>query len=353
MGTPTSVDATHSTVTFTWHNGTAQSGTVVLGDILANVPNSAANQYKGKEILGIVGSSITVNGAAFTGVWANGLHVNAYFGDVTGDGKITGLDVATASTVAGGSAAGLGAYRLVDPAIIGDIAGDASIDATAVSDLAAFTSNLNPPQIPAPPTGLTITPGGPDPTLSLGEPSGGVGRIGNPSGVGRISNPSYGGIVSVAVLLDHPRPEGSTGMNEAILALTYDPSVLSVAASDITLGSIPSLGVGWQLKSVVDQATGQIRIELYSMTPITAAQAGSLVTIAFHVLPGVSVPVTAVQLVNSVTPSGQVFSTEVADGQGQFILSPGLDHLVVQTGVSLPQRRAAGETGRGATFRWR
>jgi hypothetical protein len=40
----------HSTVTFTWHNGTAQSGTVVLGD---NVPNSAANEYKGKEILGL------------------------------------------------------------------------------------------------------------------------------------------------------------------------------------------------------------------------------------------------------------------------------------------------------------
>src|SRR5437870_13812632 len=71
------------------------------------------------------------------------------------------------------------------------------------------------------PAGLTITPGGPDPTLSLGAPSGEEGRIGNPSynsGVGRIANPSYSGIVSVPVLLDNPHPEGSTGMTEAIFA---------------------------------------------------------------------------------------------------------------------------------------
>src|SRR5207248_11423811 len=41
MGTISSVDAAHSKVTFTWHNGTGLAGTV-LGDILANVPNSAA-----------------------------------------------------------------------------------------------------------------------------------------------------------------------------------------------------------------------------------------------------------------------------------------------------------------------
>jgi hypothetical protein len=319
MGTPVSVDATHSTVTFTWHDAAAQSGTVVLGDILANVPNSAANEYKSKEILSL--SSIKVNGADFTGVWANGLHVNAYFGDVTGDGKISGLDVATAGAVAGGSSAGLSAFKLVDPAVVGDIAGDASIDATAVSDLASLTSNLSTGQIPAIPIGLTITPGGPDPTLSLGQ-------------VGRISNPSYGGIVSVPVLLDDPHPDGSTGMEEAVLALTYDPKVLTVSSADITLGSIPTLGTGWHLVSVVDQATGQIGIDLYSTTAISRAQAGSLVNIAFHVVPGASVPATAVQLVNSVAPSGRHFTTEVADDQGQYVLSPGLDRLVIQTGIS-------------------
>jgi autotransporter-associated beta strand protein len=165
MATPVSADATHSTVTFTWHNGAAQSGTVVLGDIVASVPDSAANEYKGKEILGL--SQIKVNNADFTGVWANSLHVNAYFGDVTGDGKITGLDIATAGAVANGSSLGLTAYKLVDPGVMGDIAGDGSIDATAVSELASFISNLPTPPMPSIPTNLTITPGGPDPTLSL------------------------------------------------------------------------------------------------------------------------------------------------------------------------------------------
>jgi N-acetylneuraminic acid mutarotase len=321
MGTPANVDATHSTVTFTWHNATAQSGTVVLGDILASVPNSAASEYKAKEILGL--TQIKVNGTDFTGVWANGLHVNAYFGDVTGDGKISGLDVATAGVVAGGDSLGLAAFKLVDPAVIGDIAGDASIDATAVSDLAALTSNLPTTQIPAIPVGLTITPGGPDPTLNLA-----------------------GGNGIVSVLLDHPHPAGSTGMEEAVLALTYDPKVLSVSSSDITLGSIPGLTSGWHLVSVVDQATGQIGIDLYSTTPITATQAGSLVNIAFYVVPGTAVPDTAMQLVSAVTPNGRSFSTEVADDQGQYFLSPGIDRLVVTTRSSLASQPSSGGAGK-------
>src|SRR5262249_46344773 len=135
-------------------------------------------------------------------------------------------------------------------------------------------------------------------------------------------------------MLDDPHPAGSTGMEEAVLALTYDPKVLTVSSSDITLGSIPGSGSGWQLESVVDPVTGQIGIDLYSTTPITAAQAGSLVNIAFHVVPGAGVPGTVMQLVNSVTPNGRYFSTEVADDQGQYVLSPGLNQLAIQTGSS-------------------
>ena len=134
----------------------------------------------------------------------------------------------------------------------------------------------------------------------------------------------------MAVLLDNPHPQGSTGMIEAALALTYDPTVLSVSPRDITLGSIPALGTGWQLGSVVD-AAGNIGITLYSTTAITAAQAGSLVNITFHVLPGMSVPATAVQLVSSVMANGQQFSTQVDDAQGQLVLSPGLDRLAIET----------------------
>jgi hypothetical protein len=330
MGTPVSVDATHSTVTFTWHNAASQSGTVVLGDILANVPNSAANAYKGKEILDL--SQIKVNGSDFTGVWVNGLHVNAYFGDVTGDGKISALDVATAAAVASGSSEGLSAYKLIDPAVVGDIAGDASSDATAVSDLASVTSNLPISQMPAIPTGMTIIPGGPDPTLSLAQErmkdeGGRMNQTNDP-----IHPSSFNLQPSISVMLDDPHPAGSTGMEEAVLALTYDPKVLTVSSSDITLGSIPCSGTGWHLVSVVDRATGQIGIDLYSTTPISSTQAGSLVNIAFHVVPGL-VPATVVRLANAVTPNGRYFGTEVADDQGKYVLSPGKDRLVVETGL--------------------
>jgi hypothetical protein len=347
MGSVTSIDATHATLTFAFHNDRAQNGTVVLGDILARVPDSAANQYQAKELLSLV--SIMVNGAPFTGVTAGGLHVNAYLGDVSGNGSITALDVATASTVAQGSPTsplGLAAYRLVDPALIGDIAGDASIDATAISDLATFTANLHPPQIPALPTGFTITPSGPDPTLSLGpavtpadtekgrqgaREKGSNGRSGASPVLPVSSSPLLS--FNVPVLLDNPRPAGSTGMTEAILTLTYDPKVLTVSSADITLGTIPDSG--WRLISEVDQLTGRIGIDLYGATGVSAARAGSLVNIVFHVLPGAYPTTTTVELVNAVTVNGEHFATQVDDAQGQFVLSAGVDDVVIQAAQPL------------------
>src|SRR5439155_26158702 len=84
------------------------------------------------------------------------VHVNAYLGDVTGNGTIDALDVATASNVAQGKDRGLTAYRLLDPAIVGDPATDFTVDAGDVSDLAAFTVHLPTPWIPAIPTGLAL-----------------------------------------------------------------------------------------------------------------------------------------------------------------------------------------------------
>jgi sugar lactone lactonase YvrE len=341
MGSITSIDDTHASVRFTYHNDVAQNGTVILGDILAVVPNGAANSYKAKELLSF--SAVTVNNAPFTGVWANGVHVNAYFGDVSGNGTIDGLDVVTASAVAAGNATGFAAYPSLDPAIIGDIANDGTVDTGAVSDLADFTAHVAVPQIPTIPTGLTITPTGPDPTLSLGaaqrqgdEEKGRQGETSASPGLPVSLSPGLA--FTVPVLLDDPHPAGSSGMTEAILALTYDPAVLSVSTADITLGSIPGMGTGWQLTAVVDQATGQIGIELYSTVPITAAVAGSLVNIRFHVLPGASAPSTAVKLVNSLTIEGQQFTTQADDAQGQFVLSPGVDNQVVRTSETIKRR---------------
>ena len=73
---------------------------------------------------------------------------------------------------------------------------------------------------------------------------------------------------------------------------------------------------------MVNAATGQITIQLYSQTPITTDQAGSLVNIAFH-LKSRRNPrqATTVQLVDS--------KTVLADAQAAMILSPGLDWTAV------------------------
>ncbi len=200
--------------------------------------------------------------------------------------------------------------RELDPAIVGDVAGDLNVDAGNVSTLDAFVAQLHPAQIPVPPGVKVTSPIAADPTLSL-----------------VIAAPQV-----VSINLDDPHPMGSTGLISATLALKYDPSVLSVAPTDITLGSIPSAGSGWQLTSVVDKAMGRIGIQLYSATPVTATQGSSLVDIAFHILPGAKASTTAVQLVNAAAPNGQWFGTVLADSQGGLILSPGVDQVMLPTG---------------------
>ena len=187
MGTITSIDSTHSTVGFTYHNVSAHSGTVVLGDILATVPNSAAAIYKTKELLTL--RDITVTGGAVVQA-ANGIHVDAYLGDVhvTALPAIDASDALDAQKVASGAATGFSAYTLLDPAIIGNVGQNISVDSAAVTNLFSKAVHLAVPRIPTIPAAVTtVSVSGADPTLSL---------------VGSVQADS--GIVNVQVLLDHP-----------------------------------------------------------------------------------------------------------------------------------------------------
>ncbi len=324
--TLTLVSNSGGVATFHYHDNTPISATpaapLVLGDLSAVVPNAAKTQYQVKEQLQF--GSIVINGNAGTGaVSANGLHVNAYFGDVNADHNIDGLDKLAIDNVAQGRVSGFNQFSLMDPVIVGDVAGDLQIDAGDVSVLDAYIVLLAPTQIPVPPAGLTgfASPNAADPNLSLSAPR-------SVTGTHQTSTAPV-----VSVMVDHPDPAGSTGLTQATLALTYDPSALSVTSADIALGSVPSQGRGWQIMSVVDSVKGQIAIQLYSDTPITSAQAGSLVNIAFHVVPGASMPATAVQLVDSVMPNGMAFSTVLADAQSAMILGQGVDQLLLRTGA--------------------
>ncbi len=309
---------------------------LVLGDLVAVVPSGAGaaalGLYQVKELLHL--SNIVINNGLVTGaVSADGIHVNAYFGDVTGDKVIDGLDKLAADNVAQGRASGFSAFTQLDPAIIGDVAGDFSVDAGDVSTIDSYVAKLNPLQIPRTPTQLTTndpnyvdpstmhSPNAADPTLSLVSGEGLVVSGGHNSPL--TTN------LSLSVMIDEPDPAGSTGLTSATLALAYDPSVVTVSSADITLGDLPGQESGWQIISVVDQASGQIGIQLYSPRSITATQAGSLVNITFHLNgepTGVSPQVmqSIIQLVNAATPNGQWFGTSLADAEGALILGPGI-----------------------------
>ncbi len=327
--------------TFHYTGPTPRSATpdapMILGDITAIVPSSgtlnALNLYQVKELLhlGGAGTSFAINGVT-NASWAvaDGVHVNSYLGDVNGDKAIDALDKLAANIVATGNATGFSAYAQLDPAIIGDVGGDLTVDAGDVSILDAYVAQLAPIQVPVPPTQLppgnpnflnknTISsPNAADPTLSLSEPT---------------SISSWGKSATlISVLIDDPHPTGSTGLTAASLSLTYDPTVLHVTPADITLGSI--LGASWQLAATVDAVTGQIGITLYSSVPITSPQAGSLVNIAFHTVPGALVSTTSVLLVDSTTPNGQRFDTALLDAQGGLMTSVAVERLKVTTGLA-------------------
>src|SRR5205807_1223484 len=117
---------------------------------------------------------------------------------------------------------------------------DHSVDGGDVSTIDSFVALLAPPQIPAPPSGLSyVSPNAADPTLSLRQVSGGVVSGGVVVGETANHSPLTYSPLTFTVMIDDPHPAGSTGMTEATLALRYDPAVLTVSSSDITLGSIP------------------------------------------------------------------------------------------------------------------
>src|SRR5262249_34211740 len=122
--------------------------------------------------------------------------------------------------------------------------------------------------IPYAPIGLPVAPAGPDPTLSVAD--------------GQWMVNGGKGTLLVPVNIDTARPEGSSGMVDAALALTYDPKLFEVSASDVQLGSVTMAGSGWQLQTEVNPQSGLIGLELYSKMPIASQAGRNLVTIELH-----------------------------------------------------------------------
>ena len=292
-------------------NALPNSGAIVLGGLTGSVPSAA--YYNSKDLLQVSGVSLSNAGGSIASVaGGSALHLVSYLGNASGTGSFTSADTEGLTQVLAGGG-GFAAYPLVNPYIVGNIVGAGAINSTDQSDLGKYVGGSVVAQMPTYPVGgPTNFATGPDPTLSI------------PS---TLQVGSDGRLV-VPVNIDDPRPAGSEGMTEATLALTYDPTIFSVSSSDIHLGSVPASGSGWSLQSVVDAATGQIGVTIWSSTPISSSAAGSLVTIDFHQSGLVAAGTTTIDLVSSVDPKGLsanglgVIHTQVDDAHGPYTLTP-------------------------------
>jgi len=298
---------------------------ITLGSLLATVPLSAASSYGAKQLLHFSSEQLNGTAGAIPVTNQDGVQVAAYLGDVTDTGGPFSLQDATGiSAVAGGIASpvaqtipGFAVFPNLDPAIIGGVS---LAGAVSFGDASLMNQQLVSAQakIPYAPIGLPITTVGPDPTLSV------------PTDL--VAAP--GGTVIVPVNIDTARPQGSSGMVDAILALTYDPNVFDVSATDVQLGTVPGGGGGWKVQAEVNAQTGLIGIELYSNTPILSTVGGSLVTIAMHVRETAPMGTTGLTLVPDVDPTGgvRVYLTQVSDAQGAFVLHQALTPLGMEPG---------------------
>jgi hypothetical protein len=325
---------TAGTVTLSFTASGLAAGVTRLGGLVASVPTTAP--YKAKDFLHFTSTSL--DGGAINSTGSDALHVVTYFGDGDASGApntsatYTGNDVTLAGRVGTGADTGFAAFRLVDPVIIADVTNDGRVN---TNDGSTLNAEIGAPQqtIPLVPSLTGLTTAGPDPTISI------------PKGL----TVTAGGTLTVPVLIDDPRPAGSTGMTQAILALRYDPSVFTVSASDVSLGSVPLSSTGWKLEASVDQASGQIGVTIYAAggVAIASSAGGSLVTVKLHAKSGAVNGTSPVNLAAEVTLPGRgVVRTQIDDDQGAMVLTPAPTDastdkvdgtVIVSGGVTPPQ----------------
>jgi hypothetical protein len=292
------------------HAGTP--GTPPTTGSTAQVPSGTVGNpvpYRSKDLLHL--SGVSLNGGTLPVVTSDGLHVVAFVGDATGDGKYLNDDATALIRAAIQVDTGFSHYPLIDPVIVGDVNGSGFIGADSALQALDGSVGFLAPNLPfpaLPPAGsihFAIIGSNTDPSVSI------------PAALSVGAN----GTVRVPVNIDDAHPTGSTGLVEGHVALTYDPRQFTVSAADVHLGSLLAASSGWSFVPTIDPATGQIAIAFSSDTPIISTAGGSLLTIDFHPVGGIANP-SPIALVPSASPNGQYVTTELEDAQGTFTLTP-------------------------------
>lgn len=135
------------------------SGRHDLFRLQAVVPaDNTSTEYGRQHVLDIHGSSVIAEGAQELPVISDdGLHVVAYPGDVTGDGRITAIDAGRVARVAAQLDSGFTANLRTDPALLGDVGGNGRLNGSDAGLIARAAAGLPVRQIPPIPAGRPAT----------------------------------------------------------------------------------------------------------------------------------------------------------------------------------------------------
>ena len=200
--------------------------------LTATVPDSAP--YGTKEVLDL--RNLQINDGAIAAVDDDAVHAAAYLGDASGaqgtppTAGIDSFDAGLALGLAVGIDGGLASYRTLDPRIVADVTGDGAVDAFDAGLILSAAIGVPTPQIPRPPAGVTIVPGGVAPMIYLP----------------RDLAAAPGDRLVVPVLFRQTDPLGrAVDLRGIDLVLGIDPSafrIVNVTAGDLAGG----FGVAWR-----------------------------------------------------------------------------------------------------------
>jgi ELWxxDGT repeat protein len=271
------------------------AGNVTFVNLQATVPSANANAiYTTKHLLDLQAVTISDgNDNEFPVIDDDALHVCAYVGDVSGNGRINASDASLVARVAALLDPGFAASQLADPIVTGDVSGNGRINASDASQVAQAAALLPVSAIPAIPPGVVTSPitGGPDPKLNLSKT------------LTAVQGTSVTVPVQIDSLGDLQSPHRLAG---ASLVILFDKNVLT--ASGVTAGSFLSGHPGWSITSNIDNTLGRIVVVAYTTSPVAGTFLDSLVNLEFTVGAGASGS-TAINLAAS---SGATF-TELVD----------------------------------------
>ncbi|HXG09446.1 MAG TPA: PQQ-dependent sugar dehydrogenase [Gemmataceae bacterium] len=323
--------STPGLVTLSFRSPPLPAGISTFVILTADVPDTAG--YTLKHVLDL--SVIAINASGFpapiTAVDDDGIHVVAYPGDTTGNGRYSSADAVRALRVGIGIDPGFPGYQLADPVRIADVTGNGAVSATDATRILQEALGIDRPEVPPLPATLPpITVSGPDPLLSL------------PANL----RARPGDTVTVPINLDP-----SDGLQSLDLALAYDADRLELAAVE------PGTLTGDFDLFQTNPQPGTLRAALARLAgPIAGRGAGSVLEVVFRIRSDAPPGPAVINLLEELAPTrtwlnegGLVLTPAPSDAAGDLLDG----QIIVLADPPARVERVTGNGGRGRRARIR